>query len=292
MASILSSNWIVIPAVSALIFLITFLWADRVIAWFHFRSLGQRAEVIRLLELMFIEVNESRVTAIMLLTSFGLGFVVFLLCWPNIILGFFVGLVFSLLGATVPKLTVTVLYERRCKRFVDQMIDGMTIMANGIKAGLTVQVAMERVAQNLRNPIRQEFNYVLSKIRIGRTIEEALIELGERIPKPDVQMFVTSVNILREQGGNLAETFETIAYTVRERQKIEKKIDALTAQGVTQGVIITLVPFVLMIVMFFIQPDFIKPLFTTFLGIIFLSVMLILQIIGGIMIRRIVKINV
>ncbi len=292
MGAILASKWFIIPVVGALIFLITYLWSDRVIAWLHNRSLGQRAEVIRLLELMFIEVDQKRVTLIMLLASFGFGFVVFLLCWPNLLVGFLVGFICSMLGATVPKLAVTFLYERRCRRFVDQMVDGMTIMANGIKAGLTVQVAMERVVQNLKNPIRQEFNYVLSKIRIGRTIEEALIELGERIPKPDVQMFVTSVNILREQGGNLAETFDTISYTIRERQKIERKIEALTAQGITQGIIITLVPFVLMIVMFLIQPEFVKPLFTTVLGVIFLIVMLVLQIIGGIMIRRIVKIEV
>ena len=77
-------------------------------------------------------------------------------------------------------------------------------------------------------------------------VEEALNEFGERIPRADVQMFVTSVNILKETGGNLAETFQTITTTVRERQKVEKKIQALTAQGTMQAVIISLVPFFLM----------------------------------------------
>ena len=105
-------------------------------------------------------------------------------------------------------------------------------------------------------------------------------------------MFVTAINILKETGGNLADTFETISETVRERQKVEKKIDALTAQGMTQGVILTLVPFALMVVLFLIDPEFIKPLFTTTLGWVLLLVMLVLQIIGGIVIRRIVKIEV
>ena len=172
------------------------------------------------------------------------------------------------------------------------MVDGMTIMANGIKAGLSVTQSMERVVDNMPNPIRQEFGLVLSEMQIGRSLEESLNDLGTRIPRPDVQMFVTSVNILQETGGNLAETFQTIVYTVRERQKVEKKIEALTAQGVTQGIIITLVPFALLAIFMVIDPTYVRPLFTTTLGIIILMGILALQVIGGLMIRKIVKINV
>jgi tight adherence protein B len=151
---------------------------------------------------------------------------------------------------------------------------------------------MERVAENLPNPISQEFALVLSQIRIGRSVEEALIDLGDRIQKPDVQMFVTSINILKETGGNLGETFTTISLTIRERQKVEKKIEALTDQGVVQGMIITLVPFLMIILFLAIDPSYIKPMFTTTMGIVFLGMMILLQIIGGIAIRRIVKIKV
>lgn len=290
--AIFGSSWFVIPVFGAIVFFLTYMWADKIIAWLYKRSLGQREEVIRLLELMFVDVNERRVTAIMLLTSFGFGFLVFLLLWPNIIAGFLVGFIVTIGGATLPKLVVGFLWEKRCRKFVDQMVDGMTIMANGIKAGLSPSQCMERVVENLSNPIRQEFSAVLSEIRLGNPLEEALIRLGERIPRQDVQMFVTAVNILKETGGNLAETFDTISFTIRERQKIEKKIEALTAQGITQGIIITLVPFVLMFVLFMIQPNFIMPLFTTPLGIIFLIVMLVLQVVGGLMVRKVVKIEV
>lgn len=292
MSKLIASDLFVIIAVAGVVFFLTYIWSDRVISWLYFRSLGQRAEVIRLLEAMFVEVNEQRVTAIMLLVSFGLGFVVFLVSWPNLLAGLILGIIVSLAGATLPKLVVSILWEKRCKRFVDQMVDGMTIMANGVKAGLNPAQSMERVIENLSNPIKQEFGAVLSEVRLGTPLEAALVRLGERIPKQDVQMFVTSVNILKETGGNLAETFDTIAFTIRERQKIEKKIDALTTQGITQGIIITLVPFVLMLVLFMIDPAFIKPLFTTPLGLFFLVVMLILQIVGGLAIRKIVKIEV
>ncbi|MEL4382797.1 type II secretion system F family protein, partial [Shewanella algae] len=90
---------------------------------------------------------------------------------------------------------------------------------------------MERVVENMKGPLPDEFGLVLNKIRFGMATEQSLVEFAERVPRPDVQMFVTAVNILKETGGNLAETFTTIVTTVRERQKVEKKIEALTAQG-------------------------------------------------------------
>lgn len=289
---VFSNEWFVIPIIGALVFIITYLWADRVLAWLHRRSLGQREEVLRLLELMFVETDRKKVTLAMLSGSFGLGALVFLVFWPNILIGglFAGGTTIALWS--VPRILVQSTWERRCSSFVNQMVDGMTIMANGIKAGLSVQQAMERVQENMQNPMSQEFGLVLSQMRLGRSLQDALSELGTRIPRPDVQMFVTAVNILQETGGNLAETFQTIVYTVRERQKIEKKIEALTAQGLTQGIIITMVPFFLLLVFFIVDPSYIKPLFTTALGLVAFFIMLALQVIGGVMIRKVVKINV
>lgn len=109
MGSLLAQDWFVIPIFGILIFILTYLWSDKVIAWLYYRSLGQRAEVVRLLEAMFVEVNESRVTAIMLLISFGFGFIFFLICWPNLITGFILGFIISMLGASLPKLVVNIL---------------------------------------------------------------------------------------------------------------------------------------------------------------------------------------
>jgi tight adherence protein B len=145
---------------------------------------------------------------------------------------------------------------------------------------------------NLSNPISQEFGLVLSQIRIGRSLQEALNDLGARIPRQDVQMFVTSVNILQETGGNMGETFKTIVEVVRERQKVEKKIEALTAQGVAQGTIIVLIPFVLLLVFYSLDPTYVQPLFNTTLGLIALVAMLGLQFLGGIVMRKIIKIKV
>lgn len=292
MGAFLTHDWFVIPAVAILVFVIAYMWSEPVIEWLHERSLGQREEVLRLLELMFVETDVKKVTWMMMVSSFGLGALFFIALWPSYIAGIVIGSAVTIAMWSVPKMVITAMWERRCTAFVDQMVDGMTLMANGVKSGLSVQQCMERIQENMANPISQEFGLVLSQMRLGRGMVEALNELGMRVPKPDVQMFVTSVNILNETGGNMAETFQTITFTIRERQKIEKKIEALTAQGITQGIIITLIPFALLVVFFLIDPAYVLPLFTTTIGIIALFMMLALQTIGGLMIRKIVKIQV
>ncbi len=289
---LITQEWILYPVIFFLAFFIVYLWNERILRFLYDKSLGQREEIIRLLDRMFVEVNRKQITITLLLLSFGMGLLFFVLLWPNLIPGLLVGSFFVLIGWILPARLIVHLYEKRCDRFVDQMVDGLTIMANGVKSGLSITQSMERVVENMSNPISQEFSLVLSQIRIGQTVEEALLELGERIPRPDVQMFVTSINILKETGGNMAETFATIVVTIRERQKLEKKIQALTAQGIMQGVIITLVPLILLVVFLILDPAFVMPLFTTTLGVVLLLTMVGLQIIGGLMIRKIVKINV
>jgi tight adherence protein B len=241
---------------------------------------------------MFLEVNENRITAMMIMSSFGLGLLMFLVCWPHFIPGAILGAAVTVAGWSLPKTLVQSMYERRCGRVVDQMIDGLTIMSNGVRAGKSIQQSMERVTEGMNGPLAKEFEVILSEVRLGSSVEEALTKFGERVPRPDVQMFVTSINVLKETGGNLSETFSTIVTVIRERQKIEKKIEAMTAQGLMQGMIITAVPFILLLVFFLIDPNYIAPLFSTVVGVIALIIVVTLQIIGGLMIRKIVTIKV
>lgn len=292
MSWLLGNEFLLIPIFGAAVFVFSYSTADKIMAFLHQRSLGNREEVLRLLDAMFVEVDKRKVTWAMLLSSFGVGCLFFLATWPNVIPGFILGAAITIIGWSIPPLVVKTLWERRCDRFTNQMVDGLTIMANGIKAGLSVPQSLERVVENMSGPISQEFGLVLNKIRLGMAVEEALNELGDRIPRQDVQMFVTAINILKETGGNLAETFSTIVMTIRERQKIEKKIQALTAQGMMQAVIITLVPFVLFGVFYIIDKNYIMPLLTTPLGWFALALMLALQVIGGVMMKKIVTIKV
>lgn len=292
MSFIIGNEAIFIPLVGIAIFIFSYNSCDWILDFLHRKSLGSREEVLRLMDNMFIEVDPKKVTWTMLGCSFGVGMLVFLVLWPHYGLGMVLGSLLCYGGWLAPKAIMLNLFERRCSRLTDQMVDGMTIMSNGIKAGQSLTQSMERVVENMSGPLAQEFKLVLNKIRLGMSVEDSLNEFGERIPRQDVQMFVTAVNILKETGGNLAETFQTIVTTVRERQKVEKKIQALTAQGQMQAIIITLVPFLLLGMFLVVDPNYVMPLFTRPLGWVALGLMLILQVIGLVVMKKIVTIKV
>jgi tight adherence protein B len=142
------------------------------------------------------------------------------------------------------------------------------------------------------NPIHQEFNLVLSENKLGVSLEDAFLNLSKRIKTDDVEMFVTSVNILKETGGNLAETFDTIVTTIRERIKVQNKIAALTAQGFYQGVFVMAIPPILGVVFYQTDPEFMSPLFTTVLGWLIVMVIILLEVIGFFVIMKVIKIDV
>jgi tight adherence protein B len=289
---IAKNNWLAFPIIAISVFFALYFWADKVVDRLYEKSTSKKSDVLKYMKLLGMEADEKKVTQMLLLSSFGLGFLFFLMTWPNFLAGLFIGTSFGIAGLQLPPIIMKTLYERRCAKFVDQMVDALTIMGNGIKSGSNPQQSMSRVVEIMGNPISAEFQQVLTQTQFGQSFEEALTDLGERIPLPDVQMFVVAINILKETGGNLAETFATIVTTIRERQKLEKKISAMTAQGITQGIIVTCIPFLLMAVFYVLDPGQMEPMFNTTWGLIMLALMLILQGIGGFMIKKIVTIKV
>jgi len=292
MSFLIDNDWLLFIIFGAMVFTFCYINIDRVLNFLYEKSLGNREEVIDIMDRMMVETNKKRITMILLLASFGLGMLSFVALWPNVIVGLIFGSLITVLGWTVPKRVMTGLWESRCNKVVNQMLDGMVIMANGIKSGLSITQSMERIVENMRGPLPQEFKLALNKVRLGMTVEESLNEFSDRVQRQDVVMFVTAVNILKETGGNLAETFQTITVTIRERQKVEKKIEAMTAQGIMQGAIITMVPFLLIGLFYMIDPNYLIPLFTKPLGWFALFLMLGLQVIGGVMMKKIVTIKI
>jgi len=292
MSFLVTNNFIFILAIGLCVFVISYLNSQRIIQFLYNKTLGQREELFQLLDKMYVDTDRKKLSISILLGSFGVGFLFFLVFWPNITAGIIFGAVATMAGWSAPKILLKSMWERRCNRITDQMIDGMTILANGVKSGLSITQSMERVVANMSGPLPQEFTLILNQIRLGRSVEDSLIEFGERIPRPDVMMFVTSVNILKETGGNMAETFTTIVSTVRERQKVEKKIEAMTSQGIMQAIIVTLVPFALLVLFLVVDPTFVMPLFTKPLGWVALVMMIGLQVMGGVMMKKVVTIKV
>lgn len=195
-------------------------------------------------------------------------------------------------GWQAPRKILNYMWRKRIDKFDLQMLDALTFMSNSLKSGLSLLQGFEMVVKELPNPVSQEIALVLSQQKLGVRLEEALVNLEERIDSEDIRIIVTSINILRESGGNLAEVFETIAKTMRERRKVEAKIKALTAQGVTQGYVICALPFVLGYVLYLIDPVLISRMWQTALGWVFLGVMLTFQYVGFKIIKKIVTIDI
>mgnify|MGYP000093012835 CR=1 FL=1 len=292
LTKIFKYEWLTFPLVGIAVFFAVYFWADRLLVKLYTKSIGKKSDIMMHMKLLGMETNEKKVIQMLLLSSFGVGFLFFLIVWPNFSVGIFLGISAAIAGFQAVPLIFKSMYEKRCTQFVDQMVDALTIMANGVKSGSNPQQAMQRVVEIMGNPVSSEFGQVVTQTQFGQSFEEALSDLAIRIPRPDVQMFVTAINILKETGGNMSETFETIVSTIRERQKLEKKISAMTAQGIMQGIIITCIPFILMGVFYMIDPAYIEPMFTTSIGLGLLVGMLGFQIIGGVMIKKIVTIKV
>lgn len=261
-------------------------------SWFGRKGQNQVDQMAEKLDLMFYEVTPKKIG------QFYVGYLVFLfllgayLAFPNIGAAFIFGLFFVWVGWSLPFRFIQLLFNRRIKKFVLQMVDGLSLMSNGLRSGLNVPQALSIVQNELPNPISQEFGLILSQNKLGTTLEDAMGNLSKRMPHDDIEMFTTSVNILKETGGNLAETFDTIAYTIRERIKIESKIAAMVSQGVMQGIIVVLMPFALGAILYQIDPERIRPMFTTVPGWIMVFVMMSLQFLGGWTIWKIVQIKV
>ncbi len=215
---------------------------------------------------------------------FGLGFLV------NYSVMF--GLALASLGLLVPRWGITYLRNRRFRQINEQLGEALTLVSNSLRSGLSLQQGVELVVQEMDPPIAEEFATVVKETKLGLPFDDALKNLAERIPTPDLDMVVTSIVTIRETGANLAEVFDVIAHTVRERKKVEGKIQAMTAEGMTQGMMMCAVPPVLITTFYFLDPNLVAPLFNTFLGLLMLLVVIALDVMGMWMILNTVKIDV
>lgn len=184
------------------------------------------------------------------------------------------------------------LYHRYVEKFDDQLPDALTMASNAIRVGLSLPQALEIIEKEMPSPVSQEFQLVLKEHRMGKNLDDALERMAARLPSTDLSLVINSIVILRETGGSLSETFDTVVNTIMEREKVKGKVRTLTAQGRIQGLILTGMPFILMYVLHVINPEYIAPLFTTLLGWMFLLFMGLLLLGGGLLIRKIITIDV
>jgi tight adherence protein B len=279
-------------------FMMTFVYCYKnsvgIFDWVEKQTLGTRTYIQEKLELLFIEIDPNKITYTLLFLSIGLSSISLIVVgyFVNWIFGFIVATVMVFVGFKIPKPIIDFMVERRIKQYAGQMVDGLTLLSNGIRAGLSVPQALGMVVDEMPIPISQEFNLILQQNRIGVPLEECFENLAKRVPTEDNDMFVSAINILRETGGNLAEVFDTIVIVIRERIRLQQKVDTFTAQGMFQGVTIFMMPFGIGAIYAVSDPDSMVPLFTTPIGLLLLFVALLFDIVGGIVILKIVKIKI
>lgn len=202
------------------------------------------------------------------------------------------GLLAAVLGWYVPHIFLRAAISHRINKFNSQIGDALIIMANSLRSGFSFLQAMDMVRNEMPNPIAKEFGTALQEMNWGTPIEESLTNMSNRLKSSDFELVVTAVLIQRQVGGNLAEVLDNIANTIRERVRIIGEIKTLTAQGKMSGIVIGLLPFLLTVTMFLLNPGYIKPLFSNKIGMILLTLAILSQIIGFAIIRKIVQIPI
>lgn len=280
--------------VGAMVFALSYKYSINIFEWVEQQTYGTRTYIMEKLEFLFIEIPQDRLTYILLGSSVGVGAFVFLLMGilGSWIIGIILGGILAFIGFKAPRIIVNYLVEKRIKTYSSQMVDALQLLSNGIRAGLSVPQALGMIVDEMPAPISQEFNIILQQNRIGMPLEECFENLTKRVPTEDNDMFVSSVNILRETGGNLAETFDTIVDVIRERVRLQQKIDTFTAQGMFQGMVIGAMPYALGLIYYLQDPASMTPLFTTIIGFIMLFFAVLFDLAGIYVIMKIVKIKI
>lgn len=224
--------------------------ADRVIAKTSFAE-----KIEERLEVADLKIRPGEYVLLVIIASIGLGVFALYMYGAGASIG---GII---VGARLPKMYVINMQKKRLNMFNDQLADMLNLMVNGLRAGFSTMQALEAVSKELPKPISSEFRRVVQEIQLGIPMEDAFENLLMRIPSEDLDLCITAINVQREVGGNLAEVLETISHTVRERVKIKGDIKTLTSQVVYSGRFLSMMPVILSLLLWAINPEYMGQFF-------------------------------
>ncbi len=210
-----------------------------------------------------------------------------ILHWPTIL-----SIVVGIALLTIPNIIVDIKRRRRLKRFMNHFPEALEMFARSLRAGHSFTGAIQLVAQEMPDPIGPEFSKVFEEQNLGIPLRQALIGMTDRVDILDVKFFVTAILIQRETGGNLAEIIDKIAYVIRERFRVQGQLKVFTAQARISGTILALLPVGMAVLLGILNPDYMKPLWIERAGKIMIAVAVTMQILGFIVIRKIIRIKI
>ena len=182
--------------------------------------------------------------------------------------------------------------QTRIRKIEEQLPDCISLFANVLRAGLGLTVGMELVGEEMPEPSSGEFRKTVAEMSFGLDLEHAMEHLTQRVPTPELSLFVTSVLLQREVGGNLAEFLDKLELTIRERFKLRRELKTGTAQVRFSGWIVALIPIIVGGMLFVINPDYMKVLFHNPLGQLMLVIAFILEVFGFLLMKKLTMVKI
>ena len=195
------------------------------------------------------------------------------------------------LGTFVPNLVIRHLEEKRRERLDVQLIDGVVTLASGVRAGLTLVQAFELLVNNSSGPIQQEFGQLLREYQMGLDLNQAMRNVARRVGSPHYRLLFTAIEMHRQRGGDTGESLDRIAASIRELQRLEGKLDALTAHGRYQARLMAAMPLGVLLLFYMFVPDGVTDMFVEPIGRIMLLASAVLITIAFFWIRRIMTVD-
>ena len=204
----------------------------------------------------------------------------------------YAALLLALVGFAAPLLKIVRERARRMSRFEEQLPEALDVIKRALKAGHPFTQCLKLVAEDMDEPVRSEFDYIFAEINYGSDLRAALLGLLDRVASVSAMAFVTAVLVQKETGGNLAETLERITAVIRGRFKLQRNVRTLSAEGRLSAWVLMLVPLALFVVIWFTTPGYLPVLIHDSHGPTLILTACVLEIIGMIWIRRIIRIQV
>jgi len=245
------------------------------------------SRLARLIELSGVKTTPGAVVMMSLMAALIIGFIARIFV-ANPLVAPLAGLAAS----TTPFLWLMYRKSKRLKRFEEQFPEALDLLSRAIRAGHAFQTAMGMVADELPDPVGPEFKKTFDQQNFGLPLRDALNELSQRLGLLDVRFFVTAVLIQRDTGGNLSEILDNLAHVVRERFKIKRQVRVHTAHGRFTGYVLLALPAAVAVALSFINPEHMQLLFRERMGQMMLIGAIVMQTIGYIWIRQVIKIEV
>src|SRR5262245_62652098 len=202
------------------------------------------------------------------------------------------GILAGVVGAAAPLLIVRRIARRRSALFAEQLPDALDLARAALQAGHGLMAALSVVADEFPDPIAQEFREVTEEVRLGLPLRDALDNLSKRVDVPDVALLEIGILVTQDVGGNLAEVFDNISHTIRERFKLQRETKTLTAQGRMSGTVLTALPILVAVGLSILNPGYFAPMFAPGKGRYMLAYAACSLLAGHFVIRRLVRVKV